>query len=165
MLPTVPDPFQHAPLRLAATLPVHTGDGQMIHVPNVDVLKSPMVNRTGDEGVRRSALEFGVADDSDFDEVERIEVDAAMSVEGVIIDSTPPSAWISSMGETAVNVELRFWHRYAERHTVRSAVMRSALAALNAAGVVMPYPTQKVIVSEPRIAGDEPASSSHVHDR
>ena len=149
----------------ARSVLLQIGDGQMIHVPNVDVLSSPMVNRTGEEGLRRSSLEFGVADDSDFDEVERIVIDAALSVEGVISDATPPSAWISSMGETAVNVELRFWHRYSDRHTVRSAVMRRALAALDAAGIVMPYPTQKVIVSDPRVAGDEPASPSQTYDR
>lgn len=144
----------------ARSVLLQTGDGQMIHVPNVDVLTSPMVNRTGEDGLRRSALEFGVADDSDFDEVERIVIDAALSVEGVISDSTPPSAWISSMGETAVNVELRFWHAYADRHTVKSAVVARTLAALEAAGIVSPYPTQKVIVSGSRSVGDEPAPSS-----
>mgnify|MGYP001826145919 FL=1 len=65
------------------------------------------------------------------------------------------------MDETGVNVKLRFWHRYADRHTVRSAVTRGTLAALDAAGIVMPYPTQKVIISDPRIPGDEPVSLDH----
>ena len=148
----------------ARSVLLQVGDGQVIHVPNMDVLKSPLVNRTGDEGLRRSALEFGVADDSDFDEVERIVVDAALSVEGVISETTPPSAWISSMGETAVNVELRFWHRYSDRHRVRSAVTREALEALDAAGIVMPYPTQEVILSGSRVAGDAPFSSRRAED-
>ena len=149
----------------ARSVLLRTGDGQVIHVPNMDVLTRPITNRTGDEGLRRSALIFGVAEDSDFDRVERITIDAATSVEGVINDPTPPSAWISSMGETAVNVELRFWHRYADRHTVRSAVTRRALAALDADGIVMPYPTQKVIVSDPRSAADEQVSLDQKHRR
>jgi len=147
----------------ARSVLLQIGDGQMIHVPNVGVLTSPMVNRTGEDGLRRSALTFGVADDSDFDRVERIVTDAATSVEGVIRDPSAPSAWISSVDETGVNVELRFWHRYADRHSVRSAVTRMALAALDSAGVVMPYPTQKVIISDPRSPGDAPVSLDHSH--
>jgi small-conductance mechanosensitive channel len=67
----------------------------------------------------------------------------------VSVDPTPPTAWIASVGETAVSVELRFWHSYADRHVVRSAVTNRALAALAEAGIVMPYPTRQVIVSRP----------------
>lgn len=43
--------------------------------------------------------------------------------------------------------------------------MRSALVALDAAVIVMPYPTRTVIASNPRAACDEPVSSSHGCDR
>lgn len=133
----------------ARTVVLRTGDGQIVHVPNVDVLTSPLVNRTGEDDLRRTSLTFGVADDSDFEDAERLLVEVATATEGVSVDPTPPTAWIASAGDTAVNIELRFWHSYADRHVVRSAVTSRAFAAFTDAGIVMPYPTRQVIVSGP----------------
>jgi small conductance mechanosensitive channel len=138
------------------TVVLRTGDGKVVHIPNVDVLTSPLVNRTGEEDLRRTSLTFGVANDSDFEDAERLLVDVATTTEGVSVDPTPPTAWIASVDDTAVNVELRFWHSYADRHVVRSAVTSRALAALSDAGVVMPYPTSQVIVSRPTDAEESP---------
>lgn len=139
----------------ARSVLLRTGDGQIIHVPNSDVLANPMVNRSGDEGLRRSSLTFGVAGDSDFDRVESVVVDVATSVDGVVGEPAPPSAFVASIGESTVDVELRFWHRYADRHAVRSAVTRRALTALDAAGIDLPYPTRTVIVAHSQTTDDE----------
>ena len=121
-------------------------DGQIIHVPNIDVLKNPLTNQTGDEGGRRSSLEFGVAGGTDLDAAERILVESAVSVAGVRSEPVP-TAWISSLGDTTINLELRFWHDFADRHQVKSAVAHEALARLAAAGIAMPFPTQEVIIT------------------
>jgi len=133
----------------ARTVVLRTGDGQIVHIPNVDVLTSPLVNRTGEDDLRRTSLTFGVADDSDFEDAEHLLVNVATTTDGVSMDPTPPTAWIASVNDTAVNIELRIWHSYADRHAVRSAVTSRALAALAEAGIVMPYPTRQVIVSRP----------------
>jgi small-conductance mechanosensitive channel len=121
-------------------------DGQIIHVPNIDVLKNPLTNQTGDEGGRRSSLEFGVAGGADLDSAERILVESAVSVAGVRSEPVP-TAWISSLGDTTINLELRFWHDFADRHQVKSAVAHEALERLAAAGVSMPFPTQELIIT------------------
>ncbi len=131
----------------ARSVILRTGDGQVIHVPNVDVLTTPIVNRTGEAGLRRSSLTFGVAQDSDFAAVEQLLIDATASTDGVINEPHPPSAWIASNGDTTVNVELRFWHLYADRHRVRSEVAERGLSTLRTAGVSMPFPTQEVRLS------------------
>ena len=40
----------------ARSVVMRTGDGQMVHIPNVEVLGNPIVNHTGHEGRRRSSL-------------------------------------------------------------------------------------------------------------
>lgn len=127
-------------------------DGQIIHVPNADVLNNPLTNQTGDEGGRRSSLEFGVADGTDLNAAERILVEAAASVAGVRSEPVP-TAWVASLGETTINLELRFWVDFKDRHVVRSAVAHEALARLASAGVSMPFPTQSLIITR------EPGSS------
>ena len=121
-------------------------DGQIIHVPNTDVLNNPLTNQTGDEGGRRCSLDFGVAGGTDLDTAERILVESAVSVAGVRSEPAP-TAWVSSLGDTTVNLELRFWADFKDRHVVRSAVAHEALARLAAAGVSMPFPTQELIIT------------------
>lgn len=121
-------------------------DGQIIHVPNSDVLNNPLVNQTGDEGGRRLSLEFGVAGGTDLDAAERILVESAISVAGVRSEPVP-TAWVSSLGDTTINLELRFWVDFKDRYVVRSAVAHEALARLTAAGIAMPFPTQEVIIT------------------
>jgi small conductance mechanosensitive channel len=125
---------------------VRTGDGQVVHLPNIDVLGNPFVNRTGDDGRRRSSMTFGVAYGTDLDVAERLLKDAAAAVPGVHTEPAP-SAWTKDLGETAVDLELRFWHDHATRHPVRSAVAHEALRSLAAAKILMPFPTQELIIS------------------
>ena len=122
-------------------------DGQIIHVPNIEVLQNPLVNRTGDEAGRRSSLSFGVAYGTKIEDVARMLVEAAASVDGVREDPAP-SAWIASLGDTNINMELRFWTDYTARHTVPSAVAIEALARLDAAKISMPFPTQQIVIAE-----------------
>ena len=125
---------------------MHTGDGQIVHVPNLEVVQNPLVNRTGHDGRRRSSITFGVADKTDLDAAEALLVEAATGVSGVH-DEPAPAAWVSSIGETMINLELRVWHDHAARHVVRSEVAHAGLAALSKAGVRMPFPTQELILS------------------
>lgn len=126
---------------------LRTGDGQIVHVPNVDVLTTPLVNRTGEEGMRRSSLTFGVAYGSNLETIEKRLVEVASSVDGVLVDPKPPTAWIAELADTTVNIEVRFWHQFGPRHQVRSEVADACLAALDEADVSMPFPTSEVIVS------------------
>lgn len=129
------------------TVVLRTGDGQIVHVPNVDVLTNPIVNRTGEEGVRRSSLTFGIAYSSDRDAVQKKLVEVVSLVGGVIVDPKPPTAWIGELGDTTVNIEVRFWHPYVTRHQVRSDVAEACLDALDNADVSMPFPTSEVVIS------------------
>lgn len=125
---------------------MRTGDGQIVHVPNLEVVQNPLVNRTGHDGRRRSSITFGVADQTDLDAAESMLLESAMSVSGVH-DEPAPQAWVSSIGETTVNIELRFWHDHAARHFVRSEVAHAGLAKLRDGNVRMPFPTQELLVS------------------
>lgn len=134
------------------------GDGQIIHIPNVEVLQNPLTNQTGDEGGRRCSLEFGVADRTDLDAAERLLVESAVATPGVRSEPVP-TAWVSSLGDTTINLELRFWVDFKDRHVVRSAVAHEALARIAAAGISMPYPTQELIIArdvEPDTHGVKP---------
>jgi small conductance mechanosensitive channel len=125
---------------------IREGNGSIVHIPNADVLKNPLVNRTGHEGRRRSAIEFSVAYDTDLSFCMQTLTQAASSVDGVQAEPAP-TAWITSLDGSAVVLELRFWHDHAERHRVRSDVAEEGLKRLRSAGVAMPFPTQEILLS------------------
>ena len=131
----------------ARSVILRTADGRIVHVPNVEVMNNVLVNRTGEGGVRRSSVHIGVSDRSDFANVQRILVNAASACQGVLSEPHPPTAFISGANDTAIEVEVRFWHNYVDRHGVRSEVMAASIAALGAAGVKMPFPTRELLVS------------------
>jgi small conductance mechanosensitive channel len=110
------------------------------------VLKTPLVNRTGHEGRRRSEIEFSVAYDTDLPSAIQALTQAASTVDGVHTEPAP-ATWIRSLDDSAVVLELRFWHDHAERHRVRSDVAQEGLERLMAAGVTMPFPTQEIRLS------------------
>jgi small-conductance mechanosensitive channel len=78
----------------------------------------------------------------------------AASVENVRSEPVP-TAWVASLGDTTVVLELRFWHDHSVRHHVRSDVAHEAMARLDAAGISMPFPTQEL-----KITGSLDSSSS-----
>ncbi|MGI9584733.1 MAG: mechanosensitive ion channel family protein [Acidimicrobiia bacterium] len=139
-----------------------TGDGQVAHLPNNDVLTNPLVNVTGQEEGRRSSMTFGVAYGTDLAMAEQILRDAAASVTGVHTEPAP-SAWVEELGETTVDLELRFWHDYSTRHTVRSGVAHQALSDLEAAKVEMPFPTQELIISDGAEGDHNPTPTDGQH--
>jgi small-conductance mechanosensitive channel len=125
---------------------IREGNGRVVHIPNTDVLKNPLVNRTGHEGRRRSAIDFTVAYDTDLSSSMQTLTQAASSIDGVQPEPAP-TAWITSLDDSAVVLELRFWHDHADRHRVRSDVAEEGLSRLKAAGVSMPFPTQEILLS------------------
>ena len=125
---------------------IREGNGRIVHIPNADVLNNPLVNRTGHEGRRRSEIEFSVAYDTDLPLSMQTLTQAASSVDGVQAEPAP-TAWITSLDDSTVVLELRFWHDHAERHRVRSDVAEEGLKRLRAAGVDLPVPIQEVLLS------------------
>jgi small-conductance mechanosensitive channel len=125
---------------------IREGNGHIVHLPNADVLKNPLVNRMGHEGCRRSAIEFKIAYDTDLPSSMQTLTQAASSVAGVEAEPAP-TAWIVSLDDSAIVLELHFWHDHAQRHRVRSQVAEESLKRLTATGVSMPFPTQEVLLS------------------
>ena len=125
---------------------IRQGDGRIVHIPNADVLKNPLVNRTGNEGRRRSTVKFNVAYDTDFPPTMALLTAAAASVDGVFTEPAP-QAWIRSLDDSSVTIELRFWHDHSLRHRVRTDVADESLNQLTSSGVAMPFPTQEVLLS------------------
>ena len=121
-----------------------TYDGLVVYLPNAEVLKNPIVNYTRTP-LSRTSLTVGLAYDTDLTRAQEVLVDACLLADGVQ-SSPPPEAWVEEFADSSINVAVRYWHPadIASRWRVRSAVAVSIKAALDEAGMTIPFP-QRVL--------------------
>ena len=122
------------------TVVLRTYDGERVLVPCASVLGAPIFNFTAYKS-RRTTVEVGVAYETDLAAAQRVLLEAATSVDGVLT-TPPPEAWVEAFGESSVDFAVRFWHApdIATLWRVRSGVSMATKAALDAAGIRIPFP-------------------------
>ena len=129
------------------TVVLRSFDGQRVFLPASKVLNAPIVNYTV-LGRRRSCLAVGLAYDADLEDAETVLLKALRGVDGVHARPAAEVA-VKEFGDSAVDVELLFWHApdAAATRRVRSAVAVATKRALDAAGIEMPFPQRVVYLS------------------
>lgn len=114
-------------------------DGESIHLPNGQVLGSPLVNWTH-EPVRRTVLPLTVPYGCELGRVVSLLGKAAR---GVLDDGNLPPAEAAAMGFGlhGIDVEIRFWH-YSDRLESQAALSQVVVAVdekLKEAGITIPF--------------------------
>ena len=114
-------------------------DNSLVRVPCETVIKSPVVNITGD-ALRRCDLDVGVAYDSDLNAV-RETILEVVSKEGKLLGTPAPVILFSNFADSSVQLHIGVWCKTADYHEVRFSFADSLLKAFRAKGVSIPYPT------------------------
>jgi len=126
------------------TVVLATLDGERVYVPSSKVIDEPIVNLSARRR-RRTTLPLGVDYAADLPTALRVLRDAAAGADGVLADPAP-EVLVEGFGESSVDLVVRFWHgpSIADQWRARSAVAVAAKAALDGAGIEIPYP-QRVL--------------------
>jgi small conductance mechanosensitive channel len=121
-----------------------TFDGLDVVLPARDVLGGAIVNHTRTP-LRRTTLVVGVRYDTDLERARGVLLGALAGVEGVA-EEPAPVAWVREFGESAITLDVMFWHRsdVATQYRVRNDVAVALKSALDAAGIEIPFP-QRVL--------------------
>jgi len=93
---------------------------------------------------RRLDMVFGVSYDADIDTAIQAITKAAGADPRVYADPAP-WAKVVNLGESAVDIELRVWSDYNDMRNLKVDISQPVKAALDAAGVGIPYPHEVVI--------------------
>jgi small-conductance mechanosensitive channel len=122
------------------TVALRTYDGERVMVPCADVLSRPIVNHTT-LGRRRTTLEVGVAFGTDLDAARKLLLDRVQHTDGVL-ERPPCEVWVKEFDESAINLAVRYWHPpdITSLWRVRSHVAVAVKAALDEAGIEIPFP-------------------------
>jgi small-conductance mechanosensitive channel len=117
-------------------------------IPNEMLIGSVVLNETLTDSRLRLALQVQIGYDSNVDTAMRLVCQAAAEQGRVLVDP-PPKAFLTSFGESAINLELGFWVADPEEGTqqLRSDINMAIWQAFQTAGVTIPYPMREVRIS------------------
>jgi small-conductance mechanosensitive channel len=124
---------------------IKTFDDEEVVFPNDRVANATVTNRTR-RGRLRLSVEVGVDYDADLERAESVAQDAIESVDAV--RRVPkPQVVPTGFGDSAVLLELRFWidnPSARRRWQTRAGVIRAVKAALEQAGIKIPFPQREL---------------------
>ena len=115
-----------------------TGDNKKIVLPNKTVWGGAIVNYST-LGKRRVDMVVGIAYGDDVEKAVRVLSEASVKVPGVLAEPAP-SVSVAGLEDSAVTINVRPWSTSADYWGVRSAALVAAKAALEDAGLHIPFP-------------------------
>nr|WP_254271854.1 mechanosensitive ion channel family protein [Halomicroarcula marina] len=128
---------------------MRNASGEEIVIPNDNVANATVTNRTSLDHLRLS-VEVGIDYEADVERAEAAIDDALADVPQVLANPTPQVV-PTSLGDSAVVLACRFWIDHpsaAKRAMTKAAVVREAKAALDDAGIKIPYPQRELLGRE-----------------
>jgi Mechanosensitive ion channel len=126
---------------------VETRDGTEFLIPNEDIITHQVVNWSHRSDRVRLKVPVRVPHDSDLDLALVLMREAASYPERVLA-APAPNALIMAFGETAIELELRFWIEDAQNgvHNVKSEVLYEIWRLFRREGIQIPYPKRDLYV-------------------
>jgi len=124
---------------------LHSWDGIYLFVPNSELWNKRIINYSR-LPTRLVDLKFAVAYSDDLKQGQDALLKLANDNGMVLKFPAEPLAFIDELGDSAVVIRLRCWASNADYWTVRRALTEQGKAALEAAGLSIPFPQRDVHV-------------------
>lgn len=130
------------------TTEMRTWDGRIVIIPNSDVLSNTITNFTRAKK-RRIDVPIGIAYESDPEQARRTIIGAIQPIPGLLSEPAP-SVVYDKFGDSAFGLTLYFWIDMEKTgcFAAKDAAYIKIKAALEQAGIDMPFPTQTVRVQQ-----------------
>jgi small-conductance mechanosensitive channel len=126
---------------------VETRDGTEFLIPNEDIVTQQVINWSHNDERVRLKIPVRVPHDSDLDQVMALMLEAA-AVPHRVLASPSPTVLIITFGESAIELEVRFWIADAQNgvHNVKSQVLYEIWRLFQQEGIRIPYPKRDLYV-------------------
>lgn len=98
---------------------IRTTQGQLVYIPNRDLLENPFLNYTWNHE-RRIDLECGVAYGDDLDLVEEVGLKAIKTLD-VVKTNRPVELVFKELSGSSINFDLRFWIHFEKNYDYKKA--------------------------------------------
>ena len=139
---------------------IRTYDGRMVIVPNGLIYTSQVINNT-ESPFRRASVFFHLGYGVDLTLVQRIVLDAVITVHGVA-ESPPPTMRVNDLAAGAILLEARFWtdSKRLDFMNTASAAREAIVGTLKRHSVPLPDASIRVVHEAPRPALEATARNS-----
>ena len=125
---------------------VVTLDNRTVTIPNGSISNAPVVDVTG-QATRRLDISVGISYNADIDKA--LSVLSALAANNKEILQTPaPQAVVDNLGESSIDLILRFWVNTENYWPVRYQMLKDVKQALDENGIEIPFPQLDVHVSK-----------------
>jgi small conductance mechanosensitive channel len=137
---------------------VDTFDNRRFIIPNSSVFGSTIENITH-HPVRRADVDVGVSYDADLDKTRAVLEKAAGGVQDVLEDPAP-AILLMGLGDSSIDWSVRVWAKSEDFGAVKQRTIQAVKAALDEAGIEIPFPHMEVRLSgqEPRTLEPQPST-------
>lgn len=124
----------------ARTMTIRTPSGEIVRLPNADVIRNPIVNLT-EYGHRRTKLAVGIAYGSDVAGACEVVMDVLKSAE-LVLEKPAPSVASTGFGASSIDLEVLFWHkpRIADKREATHEVIVAISRAFEEHDITIPFP-------------------------
>lgn len=139
---------------------IRTTQGQLIHVPNKEILNSPLTNYSWNHK-RRIDIELGIACDADHEKAQRLAVEAVRSLEACD-QERPVDVYYTEIGAYSFNCTLRFWvdfRLHADFLSPRSQAIIAVAKIFAENDITIPYPI-RTLEWGAQVPGDKPVPNA-----
>jgi len=124
---------------------ISTQDGADAIIPNATLISEKLMNWTLTNDWRRVDVRVGVAYGSDLEKAMRLLYSVA-SADPDVRQTPQPAVLFQGFGDSAQNLELRFWLRIGAQVDVKSRVSIAVAQAFQEAGIEIPVPQRDIRV-------------------
>src|SRR5690554_6286814 len=129
-------------INLRSTI-IRTMQGQLVHVPNKEILNSPLTNYSWNHK-RRIDIDLGIGYSDDHEKAQRVAIEAVRGLESCVQDM-PVEMFYNEIGACSFNATVRFWVKF-QVHTDFLSPRSEAIVAIGKKfvenDIEMPYPIQ-----------------------
>ncbi len=125
-----------------------TYDNEVVYIPNGQLANSRIKNFTVPDLSIRVNVAFGVEYGSETEQVRKVVLEAVKKVDAVL-DDPAPSVHFIEMSDYSLDFKARAWVKdYNQAYSTKLKVRDAIYAALNQAGIGIPFPTRTVYTKE-----------------
>jgi MscS family membrane protein len=123
---------------------LRTYDNEVVYIPNGQLANARIKNFTVPDLSIRVNVDFGVEYGSETKQVRKVVLEAVKNVDTVLDDPAPAVDFIN-MSDFSLDFKARAWVRdYNQAYSAKLAIRDAIYAALNQAGIGIPFPTHTV---------------------
>lgn len=129
---------------LIFTTELHTFDNQVVFLPN-GALSGGVITNLSRGTNRRTDLSVGIAY-GDNVAAARLAILQVLTRDVRVLQNPQPSVFVSSLGDSAVNLTVRYWTKYADQASCNADILEQIYIALPKKKINFPFPQLDVHV-------------------